>query len=122
MSNQELYNYNLSGQYTFDLKTGELLNSLLSSLPKWRTKMQNIDTFRSRRKLDFNFSGSPTSYSLINLHNQLLGSCPTESHGTEVDCLRLIRTTSILGVEWIDWVQRNCYLFKICTRMWTFQT
>ena len=90
--------------------------------PKWRTKMQNINTIRSKRKLDFNLSGSPTSYSLINLHRQLLGSSPMESHGAEVDCLALIRTTSILGVEWIDWVQRNCYLFKNCTRMLTFQT
>ena len=85
------------------------------------TKLQKNDIFRSRKKHDFIYLESPTSYSLINLHKQLLGCSPAQSHGAEADCLTLIRTTAVLGIEWIEWVQVNCYLFSRCKRMWSFQ-
>ena len=55
--------------------------------------------------------------SLINLHKFFLGCPPDGSHGAEADCLALLRTTSMLGDKWIDWVKNNCYLFEKCRKM-----
>jgi DNA polymerase III epsilon subunit-like protein len=75
-----------------------------------------------QNKMDFICLGKPTSYSLINLHKHLLGCYPFQAHGAEVDCLALIRTTAVLGIEWVNWVKGNCQLFSMCTKMWSFQT
>jgi three prime repair exonuclease-1 len=74
-----------------------------------------------KKNVDYICLGSPTSYSLINLHKQLLGCFPTQSHGAEADCLTLIRTTAALGNIWVEWVQENCYHFSRCARMWSFR-
>ena len=165
-----LDNYNLSGQSTFDRKTGELINNFLARLPaplcliahngdlydypllkaelekaeipllsntlcadsyvgikeifkkrEWRSKQQNASMSRPKKSLNFNNIGSPNSYSLINLHKHLLGVYPTQSHGAEADCLSLLRTTSVLGREWLDWLQDNSYLFSNCDRMWSLK-
>ena len=157
-----LDNYNLSGQATFDTKTGELLNSFLARLPaplclvahngdlydfpllKAELEKAGItlppdtlcadsyvgikEIFKIRegsqhlkKNMDYICLGSPTSYSLINLHKQLLGCSPTQSHGAEADCLSLIRTTAALGDIWVEWVQENCYQFSKCSRMWSFR-
>ena len=149
-----LDNYNLSGQSTFDRKTGELINNFLARLPgpsclvahngdlydfpllkaelekaeitllsnilcadsyvgikeifkrrEWRNKQQNACISRPKKSLNFNNIGIPRSYSLINLHKHLLGVYPTQSHGAEADCLTLLRTTLVLGREWVDWLQ-----------------
>ena len=63
---------------------------------------------------DFN----PKSFSLVNLHKQMLGCKPTMSHGAEADCLALLRITALLGKEWLGWVQKNCRLFSKCEKMW----
>ena len=73
---------------------------------EWRSEQQNK---------------RPKSYSLINLHKHLLGVYPTQSHGAEADCLTLLRTTSVLGREWVDWLQDNSYLFSNCERMWSLK-
>ena len=39
-----------------------------------------------------------SSYSLINLHKQLLGFSPAQTHGSEADCVTLIRTISVFGM------------------------
>jgi DNA polymerase III epsilon subunit-like protein len=158
-----LDNYNLSGQSTFDRRTGELINNFLARLPgplclvahngdlydfpllkaelekakttllsktlcadsyvgiqeifkrgKWRAQQQNAGIIRS----NFTTIGSPRSYSLINLHKHLFGCYPTKSHGAEADCLTLLRTTAVLGTEWLDWLQENSQLFSNCQRMW----
>ena len=88
---------------------------------KWRTKGQNSNIFRYRKKLSFDYLESPTSYSLINLHKQLLGYTPAQSHGAEADCLALLKTTAVLGMEWVNWMQVNCYLFSKCKRMWSIE-
>ena len=75
-----------------------------------------------QNKMDSICLGKPTSYSLINLHKHLLGCSPFQSHGAEVDCLTLIRTTAVLGIEWVGWVKENCHLFSMCTKMWSFRT
>jgi DNA polymerase III epsilon subunit-like protein len=75
-----------------------------------------------QNKMDSICLEKPTSYSLINLHKHLLGCSPIQSHGAEVDCLTLIRTTAVLGIEWVGWVKENCHLFSMCTKMWSFRT
>ena len=80
------------------------------------------DALQLQNKMDFISLGKPRSYSLINLHKHLLGCSPLQSHGAEVDCLTLIRTTAVLGIEWVDWVKENCHLFSKCTKMWSFRT
>lgn len=64
---------------------------------------------------------NPRSYALINLHKHMLGVYPEQSHGAEADCLTLLRTTSVLGNEWVDWIQENSYLFSNCKRMWSLK-
>ena len=202
-----LDNYNLSGQATFDQKTGELINSFLHSLvgpvclvahngnlydfplliaemkkagitplgdimcadsyvgikeitkkkeqymnkqehykdteysdlecehPKVPTKSFSRVALKRKHRNCKNLSnrkltattnsnicpGGLSSYSLINLHRQLLGSSPAQSHGSEADCVTLIRTTAVFGMEWVKWVQKNCYPLSNVTRMWSMQ-
>ena len=60
----------------------------------------------------------PRSFSLINLHNHMLGCKPITSHGAEADCHALLRITAVLRKDWMDWVQENCRLFSDCEKMW----
>jgi DNA polymerase III epsilon subunit-like protein len=88
---------------------------------EWGAPQQNADIIRSKKRLNFTKIGSPRSYSLINLHKHLLGCYPTQSHGAEADCLTLLRTTAVLGREWLDWLQDNSQLFSNCQRMWSLK-
>jgi DNA polymerase III epsilon subunit-like protein len=81
-------------------------------------QMSWSEKFKSRKKLDFSIPSIPKSFSLINLHKHLLGFPPAKSHGAEADCLALLRTTAVLGKEWLDWVEENCYFLVDCRRMW----
>ena len=63
--------------------------------------------------------GTPKSFSLINLHSHLLRFVPTKSHGAEDDCLTLIRTSAMLGRDWINWVEKNCQSIQHCEEMWS---
>ena len=71
-----------------------------------------------RKKLYFSTHGAPTSFKLVNLHKHLLGALPSKSHGAEADCLALLRTTAVLGSDWIKWLKANCYMFSNCKKMW----
>ena len=82
-------------------------------------QLQTTVRLKSKKKLEFFAKESSTSYSLRNLHKQLLGSLPAQSHGAEADCLALLRTTSVFGMEWVQWVQENSYLISKCTKMWS---
>ena len=75
----------------------------------------------SKKRTNFTNNVSPKSYSLINLHKHLLGCYPSQSHGAEADCLSLLRTTAVLGREWLDWLQDNCQLFSNCQCMWSLK-
>jgi hypothetical protein len=88
---------------------------------EWRAQQKNADIIRSKKRLDVTKIGSPRSYSLINLHKHLLGCYPTQSHGAEADCLTLLRTTAVLGREWLDWLQHNSQLFSNCQQMWSLK-
>jgi three prime repair exonuclease-1 len=91
-------------------RTGNKVNSILLRKPR---KIQS-----NPRKLSYLNPRPPPSYSLVNLHQHLLGCVPDKSHGAEVDCLTLLRTTAVLGGDWIEWVKENCYLFENCQKMW----
>jgi DNA polymerase III epsilon subunit-like protein len=84
------------------------------------TRNSISDVLKAKKKLNFFSLSSPTSFSLINLHSHLLGCYPVQSHGAEADCLALLRTTAVLGKDWIEWVQDNCYEFIDCKGMWRF--
>ena len=56
---------------------------------------------------------------LIYLTCILIGEAPSQSHGAEADCLALLRTTAMMGREWVDWVGNNCYVFMDCEKMWS---
>jgi hypothetical protein len=71
-----------------------------------------------RKKLSFAKECSPTSFTLGNLHKHMLGVPPAQSHGAEADCLALLRTTAVLGSDWINWIQDNCELFSNSKKMW----
>jgi three prime repair exonuclease-1 len=94
-------------------------NTVASSLnPSKLKKISCPKKSKSSKKLFFSNPRAPTSFSLINLHKHFLGFPPDQSHGAEADCLTLLRTTAVLGSDWIDWVKSNCYLFANCKKMW----
>ena len=73
---------------------------------------------RSVKKLKISPLCIPSSFSLVNLHNHLLGFPHLKSHGAEADCHTLLRTTAALGQDWSDWVEENCYFIEGCKAMW----
>jgi len=83
-----------------------------------RKQMMSTEFFKCRKKLKFSVSDSPQSFSLIGLHEHLLGYKPTISHGAEADCLALLRITAVLGEKWLLWVKNNCSLFSVAKAMW----
>ena len=89
-----------------------------SLVPRKKKPVKCAEKHISRRKLDFSIQTPPKSFSLINLHKHLLGFPPNQSHGAEADCFALLRTTAMLGSDWMNWVQQNNQLFASCRRMW----
>ena len=80
--------------------------------PKYNKQINQLEKLKYRKKLNFSSLRSPTSFSLVNL------PAKAQSHGTEADCLALLRTTAVLGEDWINWVKDNCYVFSNCEKMW----
>lgn len=68
-----------------------------------------------KKKLEFPAS---QSFSLINLHRQMLGYTPTRLHGAEADSLALLRVTALLGEKWLRWANDNCSLISETKCMW----
>ena len=93
----------------------QLKHNLLSRKMK---PLNCSEKLRSRKKLNFSNQNPPKSFSLINLQEHLLGFPPDQSHGAEADCITLLRTTAMLGSEWVHWVQQNNEQFVSCKRMW----
>ena len=83
-----------------------------------RKQMMSTEFFKCRKKSKFSVSDSPQSFSLISLHEHLLGYKPTISHGAEADCLALLRITAVLGEKWLLWIKNNCSLFSETKAMW----
>lgn len=63
-------------------------------------------------------TGTPSSFSLPNLHNHFLGFPPRVSHGAESDCLSLLRVTAAIGPKFLTWLQQNSQSFQECKAMW----
>ena len=74
-------------------------------------------SFKPRKRL-FPGSKSDQSLSLGSLHSRLLGVPPVQSHGAEADCLALLRVTSALGQDWLDYVNNNYKPLGTCQPMW----
>jgi DNA polymerase III epsilon subunit-like protein len=94
-----------------------ILNDRNSEIIK-RKQMLSTEFFKCKRKLTFSLCDSPQSFSLIRLHEHLLGYTPRISHGAEADCLALLRITAVLGEKWLLWIQYNCSLFSETKAMW----
>ena len=82
-----------------------------------RKQMQKPGMFQAKKRLYFLNYECPKSYSLIDLHRPLLDCSSAQSHGAEVDCLSLQRTTAALGLELM---QDNHQLFGNCIKMWSY--
>ena len=89
--------------------------------PTKSSKIFNVDNSKVRKRLYFPNLRPPTSFSLVNLHTHIFGVPPIQSHGAEADCLALLRITSTLGSDWINWVKINCYPFLSCQKMWSIK-
>ena len=64
-----------------------------------KKKQLHNRVLKYKKKLEFPAS---QSFSLINLHRQLLGYTPTSLHGAESDSLALLRITAVLGKKGLD--------------------
>ena len=72
----------------------------------------------TKKRLRYINQNIPSSFSLVNLHKHIFGIPPVQSHGAESDCLALLRITSTLGSEWINWIKNSCSTFSSCKKMW----
>ena len=95
--------------------------SLSPRKPTKSSKRINVDNSKVRKRLYFPNFRTPASFSLVNLHTDIFGRPPIQSHGAEVDCLALLRITSMFGSDWINWVKINCYPFLSCQKMWSIK-
>ena len=86
--------------------------------PSKHAHIPHSEKFKVRKKLTYLNHSTPTSFTLVNLHKHLLGVAPSQSHGAEADCLALLRTSAVLGEDWIKWVRNNSYSFSKCKKMW----
>ena len=80
-----------------------------------KKKQPHNRLLKYKKKLEFPAS---RSFSLINLHRQLLGYTPTSLHGAEADSLALLRVTALLGERWLGWADDNCSLISEIECMW----
>ena len=123
-----------AGMFESELKEGQIVtldknhltprNQKTCSSPRKPTKSsktKNVDSSKVKKRLYFPNFRSPASFSLVNLHTHILGIPPVQSHGAEADCLALLRITSMLGSDWINWVKINSYPFLSCQKMWSIK-
>ena len=80
--------------------------------PRNISEIFHVEHPKIRKRLHFPNLEPPSSFSLVNLHMHILGVPPIQAHGAEADCLALLRITSTLGSDWINWVKGNCYPFS----------
>ena len=97
-------------------------NRKVLSTNKHQIKMgylPNTISMMARKKLSFFFTQYSNIFFLyINLHKHFFCCLPAQSHGAKADCLTLLRITSVLGEEWLNWLNSNCYHFTNCKVMW----
>ena len=79
--------------------------------------------FKPRKRLLFSEAKKKvTSFSLGSLHTGLVGTAPAQAHGAEADCLALLRMTSALGQEWLEYVNTHHQPLANITPMWSWKT
>ena len=93
----------------------------IKAIFKNRKKICQASIFKTSKIHDYSRRTEPESYSLIRLHQHFLNCAPARSHGAEADCLALLRITSTLGQEWLDWVEKHCIMFSDCRKMWGWE-
>ena len=93
----------------------------IKAIFKNRKEICQASIFKTSKILDYSRRTEPESYSLIRLHQHFLNCAPARSHGAEADCLALLRITSTLGQEWLDWVEKHCLMFSDCRKMWGWE-
>ena len=54
---------------------------------------------KTRKQICFSYQHTPFLFKLVNLRNHLLGVPPAQSLGAEADCLALLRSTAVLGID-----------------------
>ena len=140
-----LDNYNLSGQAKFDSCTVKLINSFLYRLPgpiclvahngdrfdfpllkaeldKCGGNMDRnllcADSYIAMRNILESNNSTKISFSLVNLFKYFYGRTPVSAHGSEADCLSLLKITAAVGSEFFDWIEDNNYKFRHCKPMW----
>ena len=116
-NNQEADNSNLLSKHANEMTPPKSDSKVVETHAPKRVKKYLVKQELKQKVLLSNAS-APKSFSLINLHSHFLGFVPTQSHGAEADCLSLIRTTAMLGQDWIDWVEKNCQSIQNCIEMW----
>ena len=80
--------------------------------PRKRANISHSEKLKIRKKLTYSIQSTPTSFMLGNLHKHLLGIA------AEADCESLLRTTAVLGEDWVKYVKDNSYPFATCNKMW----
>ena len=75
--------------------------------PSKRAHISHSEKLKIRKKLTYSIQSKPTSFTLGNLHKHLLDVAPA-----------LLRTSAVLGEDWIKWVKDNSYHFAKCKKMW----
>ena len=102
-----------------EVTPSKCIKTVVSSLkPSKHAHTPHSEKFKIRKKLTYLNHSTPTSFTLGNLHKHLLGVAPSQSHGAEADCLALLRTSAVLGEDWIKWVRDDSYSFSKCKKMW----
>ena len=109
----------LRDQHSEETNLSKVLKMSRMNAIKMRHQLRSPGMLKVKKRIDFLKFECPESFSLINLHRQLLGCSPAQSHGAEADCFSLLRTTASLGMEWMTWIQGNRQLFRNCTKMWS---
>ena len=98
-----------------------LINTPKVKSPK--TKQPPITSvFKPRKRLLFSEDKKTVpSFSLGSLHTRLVGLAPAQAHGAEADCLALLRMTSALGQDWLEFVQSHHQPLANIKPMWSWK-
>ena len=87
----------LRNQHSEETNLSKVLKISRMNAIKMRHQLRSPGVLKAKKRIDFLKFECPESFSLINLHRQLLGCLPAQSHGTEADCISLLKTTASMG-------------------------
>ena len=76
------------------------------------------DSYIAMRNILESNNSTKISFSLVNLFKYFFGRTPVSAHGSEADCLSLLKITAAVGPEFFNWIEDNNYKFRHCKPMW----